>query len=736
MVASLAQYTDPNAVTGNVTLDDAKLRELQYQVDRYYDTAIGYHEGELGVRVRMGWDYYYSLLPQPVTKGSSKQVMPVVWNSVNGVLSELVSVFTSGEQAVRFAPLDHTDGIGAIAATKLVNKVLLHDNDGYNVLNDAFKECLVARNGFVKRYWKKHKKVNIEEFDEITKDELDVYLSMIDGEIIELETEKVKSVKFDDQGNAKEVEQAPGEKDDTAKPKRVELWKGKVVYETTHEGVCVEYVPFEEVLVEPTARSVADANYFGHRVRKSKNELKQMGFNADVVDSLAPTNSDIEAGVIANSRVNNLSPLNVSDVVMVGDNEADKIWLHENYIKTSVANERPEILQVFTVHNQILEVNIVNEIPFTTFTPFPIPGSIWGESVYDVTKDLQDLGTTTLRGIIDNIMNANFRRYEAVKGQYDRESLMNNRPGAVIEVLTQGSVNPFPHHPLPDGISALLDYVSNEKEERTGVSKAGQGLDPAVFKNDNSTATVQMVMTAALNRVRMVARNIAYRGMMDLMLGIYNLVRTNGREPITVDTAQGPVTIMPHMLPAREKMVASVAIGSGERGERARNLQSVLMAMTQIPQMGAFLQSQNAYYLATQLMEAAGIYDTENYLTPPDQLPPPQPDPMAQLQQALLQEQIKGEQVKTQKLVADTTLAQQRHEFEQQKAADEMDMKRGESMSAQDRDADAAHLELQKLQLEQQKLQLELKKLEQERQKILIEAQMETKQKRGVALEN
>ncbi|MCS5737043.1 portal protein, partial [Herbiconiux daphne] len=231
-----------------------------------------------------------------------------------------------------------------------------------------------------------------------------------------------------------------------------------------------------------------------------------MGFDPDIVDALAVTSSDIEAGVIANSRVNNLSPLNVSDTIMTGDNETDKLWLHENYIKTSVLG-RDELLQVFTVQNQIIDVNIVNEVPFSTFTPFPIPGSLWGESVYDVTKDLQDLGTSALRLVIDNGINANFRRYVAVKGAYDRQSLMNNRPGSVIEAQSIDAVQPFPHHPLPQGIDLLFNYVDQEKESRTGVNKAGQGLDPAVFKNDNSTATVQMVMTAALNRVRMVARN-------------------------------------------------------------------------------------------------------------------------------------------------------------------------------------------------------------------------------------
>lgn len=774
-----------NKVTGNVILDDDTMSELQHQVGTYYNHAIGYHEGELGVRAREGWEYYYGRLPEPITKGSSKWVDRSVWESVNGTLQELVSVFTSGEDAVKFSPMHSRDAEAAQAATKMVNKVLLRDNPGFNVLHDAFKECLIARNSFIKRYWKTEKKTFTEEFEGLTKDELDLYLSEVDGDIIEftseiqdlsekedktIETqsvgepepetdiEKFESIEEDNtpkpevdlkgtedlEDKKPEVKPEEEEKEDTLpkgklvqdepKEKTEDKFSGQVTYEVTTEGVCVEYVPFEEVIIEPTARSLADANYIGHRVRKSKDELLIMGFDAETIENLNPASSDIEAGVIANSRVNNLNPLNVSDVLSVGDERADKLWLHENYIKTSLISGRMEILQVFTMNGQIIEVNRVNEFPFETLTPFPIPGSVWGESVFDITRDVQDLNTTLVRGVIDNIMNANFRRYEAVKGQYDRESLLNNRPGAVIEVNMQGAVTPFPFHQLPQGIDSLLDYINSKKEERTGVSKVGQGLDPNVFKNDNAAATVGMVMSAAQNRLRMVARNIAQRGMMSLMLSIYNLIRENGKQLIYVETAKGMVALDPKRLPPRNQMIVSVAVGDGERKERAAALQGLMMSMTQVPQLQQFLQPNNAYYLAGQLFEAMGVRDIENYITPLDQIPPPQPDPLQQLTIQQMQEQIKQVGVQTQNIIATMTENAKRSDFEQQKAADEMSMKQNESMSRADYEADKMEIERLKLQIELERLEIEKEKVELKRSEMLIEAQLEARQQRPVAI--
>lgn len=693
-------------MNGNIKLDDDKLLELQAQVGIYQNHALGYHEGELGVRTRQGWEYYYGNLPEPVQMGSSKWVDRSVWESVNGTLQELVSVFTSGSDAVKFAPTTSTDANAAMAATKMVNKILLRENQGFNVLHDAFKECLVTRNSFIKRYWQDYKEEVEEEFSDLSPEEFDAYIMNLGGEVVEMSSEE------DDNGRI----------------------FGNIKYEKHVEGVKVEYVPFEQVIVEPTATSLRDANYIAHRVRKTKDELIKMGFPMDVVEELNPASSDITAGVIANARVNNLSPLNVSDVLSVGDKHADKVWLYEHYIRTSCATGRLETLQVFTINSQILEVNRVSEHPFETMSPFPVPGTIWGESVYDITKDIQDLNTSLVRGIIDNVMNANFRRYMAVKGSYDRQSLLNNRPGGVVEVQSPGAVMPMDYHQLPGGITQLLEYTESKKEMRTGVSRVGQGLDPNVFKNDNSTATVNMVMTAAQNRLRMVARNIAQRGMMELMAGIYELVRQNGTKPIVVETANGMTTIDPRTLPPRTEMIVAVAVGDGERRERSAAIQSAMMTFTQVPQLTPFLQQNNAYHMGAQLLESLGLYDVENFMTPLDQIPPPQPNPAEQAQLQLLMEQVKNAQVMTQKLMAEIQNERETLAFEQQKAADEMSMKREESLSKQDESADKVAIETQKIQLAIAKLELEEKELELKRQTMLIEAQMESRQARGIDL--
>ena len=707
-------YQNVETITGNVIIDDDTLSELHAQLSLYIDQALGYHEGELGVRARTAWEYYYGKLPLPVCTGSSSWTDRTVWESVNGTVQELINVFTSGEEAVKFRPVHSRDGGASQSATRLVNQVLLQDNNGYQVLNDAFKEACVTRNSFIKRYWECREDTEVHKFKDITEEQLEqLTAALVDDE------DKIVAVEFE-----LDVETGLGD--------------GEIHYRVKKEGVKVEFTPFEQVMIEPQATSMKDLNYLGHRVRKTKDELIAMGFNEEVVKELSPASTDIEAGVIANERINNISPMNVSDVIMTGDEKADKIWLYENYLRSSIVTGELELYQVFTIHGQILEINRVSEIPFDTITPFPIPGFVYGESVVDITKEIQDLNTHTVRGMVDNIFNANFRRYTAIEGAYDRRSLLDNRPGGVVEMKRDGAIQPMPYHPLPQGMNHLLEYIEQRKEQRTGVTRLGQGLNADVFKNDNSEGMVNTMLSNAQGRLRQISRNIANTGMMDLMKGIYGLIRENGSEPIEIMTAQGAQLIEPRMLPVREDLIVSLAVGDGERKERAQALVTLFQGTLQNPATKDLMSPQQIHHATSEIYKAFGVYDVENFLSNPEDVPPKEPSPMEQMEMQKASEEIKKLQAEQASILKEMEFKLQELEFKQLTAADDFTIRKEESLSSQDENADKMMLDERKhsteMQLKARELDLKERELILEEKRLLIEAQLENIQGRGVAI--
>lgn len=700
---------------------------LETQLDIFRNLAQGYHEGAMGEIARTAYDYYYGQLPKPYTKGGSKYVSRDVWESVNGTLQDLLNVFTSGEDAVRFSPMSAGDALSAKAATAYCNKVLLRENDGYAVLSDAIKECLIARNGWVKRYWDERMVEEIQTFNNTPIEELTMMLfGAEDVEVIEQE-----------------------ENEDGT-------FTGKLKFKTNKSGVKVEYVPFEEVLVDPDARSLEDCNYIGHRTRKTAQELLDMGFKwEDIKKGLYAGGADSYGGELALSRQNGLNPSadGIFSTAGAGDQMTDRVWLFENYIRTSLNKKgKAKLLQVFTLGtNTILEVNEVSEMPFETFTPFPTPAAIYGESVFDITRDIQDLKTALMRGYIDNIMNANYGRYMAVEGQYDRRSLLDNRPGGVVEQKAPGMIDRFPYHMLPSGTDQLLEHVEQAKERRTGVTRMGMGLNADVFKNDNAHATVDMMMSAAQNRMRMVARNIAQNGMTKLFLSIYRLARENETRIIPIEVAGSTVDVRPSEWPERERMEVAVAIGANERRERAQNLSNLLNVLSGNPMVaGSSFQPQNANFIAREITEAMGFYDVNNFVTPFEEIPEPAPSPAEEMQmqgmqldlqdkQAAVQERmakIQLEQTKIQLEQAKVQLEQSKLEFEQQKAADDMNIKQLESESRQDELGFKAAQSDAELDIKLEELKLKQRELELKQQELSLEAQLEAIQQRPVGLGN
>lgn len=648
--------------------------ELKVDLLRHFDYAQNYVDTAVKGYSREAWEYFYGNLPLPVTVGSSRWVDRTVWEAVNGTLQDIINVFCSGDEAVKFVPDNEVDTQGADIATKLVNQILLRDNPGYNVISSAAQECLITRNSFIKFYWDEETKTETEEAEGVDPNAVAAYLQGLeDGGLKNLDVETVEN------------------EDGTVNV--------SVVYQQTIKRVKVEYVPSEQIFVDQHATSFEDAQYFCHRVRKSKEDLLAMGFPKDEIESFNDWSDPMDStqSTVAWSRTDWRQDIDMD----IGTDTADiasKVWVYEHYIRTGLLdkNKEAKLYQVIQAGNHVLSIEEVTCIPFVTFCPYPIPGSFFGQSVYDITKDIQDLRTALVRGYIDNVNNANYGRYTAIVGAYDRRSLLDNRPGGVVEMERDGAVQLFPYHNLPQGIEGLIGMTEELKEMRTGVTKLGMGINPDVFKNDNAYATVGLMMNAAQNRLRMVCRNIANNGMVELMRGIYKLIRENGEVPIEVQTPQGVIKVDPKSLPPRNHLQVVVAISATEKAERAQKLISLKQFIMADPQLAPVFGLQQDRYMTSQIFDLMGIKDVHNYLLPIEQVQPPQPSPMDQIQLEGAAAQVEEIKARTQKLVADAYNERERVTFEQQKAADEMNLKTTELQFKQEQAADQMSLENRK----------------------------------------
>ncbi|MCS5737306.1 hypothetical protein, partial [Herbiconiux daphne] len=100
--------------------------------------------------------------------------------------------------------------------------------------------------------------------------------------------------------------------------------------------------------------------------------------------------------------------------------------------------------------------------------------------------------------------------------------------------------------------------------------------------------------------------------------------------------------------------------------------------------------------MTAEIFSLMGIKDVHNYLLPLEQYQP-QPDPMQELQMQMAQAQVQKVQNEAQKIYADADNDKHRLAFEQQRAADETQMKMQDLQFKQEHAADGMALENRKV---------------------------------------
>ena len=144
-MAEMDEYKVKSIVSSEIT-EALKHFDSQYSEDRLQ--AQDYYMGEeLGNEV----------------EGRSSVVSTEFADTVESIMPSLMRVFTANDKYVRFNARTEEDVEKADQISDYVNYIINHDNEGYRILHDWFKDALMFRLGVVKFYYEEEEKVNEEE---------------------------------------------------------------------------------------------------------------------------------------------------------------------------------------------------------------------------------------------------------------------------------------------------------------------------------------------------------------------------------------------------------------------------------------------------------------------------------------------------------------------------------------------------------------------------------------------
>jgi len=597
-----------------------KERELISRIQGEITDSLGY-DGEISEQREKAQEYYYALPFGNEVEGRSQYVDSTVQDTIEWIKPSLMRVFASGDEMVKFTPHGPEDVQAAKQATDYVNYVFTKDNPGWEVLYSWFHDALLQKNGIVKVWWDEYTEEKREEYHNLGDLEFEYLISSDDVEVIE-HTE-VQSNSITEDGG---------------------VYHDVVIKRSSYDGrVRIENVPPDEFLISREAKSIKDARFVCHRVKKTLSELRMMYPNDDFgVEDLGGGDNMMDYNAERLARYQFDGSDNMAGLFSGGEEEPlREYWLHESFIKTDFDDDGiAELRKVCTVGDYVFSNEEIDYTPFVSITPLKIPHKFFGLSVADLVMDLQLIKSTLMRNLMDNAYNQNFGRYAVLEGQANLDDLLTQRPGGVVRVKSPNAVMPLATPPLEPYSFQMLGYLDEVRESRSGVNKNTQGINADALTSHTTATAVNAVMTNAQSRVEMIARQFAETGVKELMWCIYELLLKYQDKERVVMLRNEWVPVRPDSWSDKMDCTVSVALGNGSKDQQMAHLSQMIQFAAQAMQGGLpIVTPQNMYNLGSALVKAMGYQNVGDFLTPP---PPPQPEqPSPEQQTAMMEQQIK-----------------------------------------------------------------------------------------------
>jgi len=442
----------------------------------------------------------------------------------------------------------------------------------------------------------------------------------------------------------------------------------------------IDNVPPAEFLINREAKSIEEARFTCHRVRKTLSELREMYPDEDL-DAESIKGGDIESNQWNDETDALYSFDGTGNNFNWGSNPQEEAlneyWLYESFLRTDWDDDGiAELRKVCSVGDRILSNEPVDNVPFISITPIKIPHKFFGLSIADLVMDLQRIKSTIMRNLLDNAYNQNYGRYAVLEGQANLDDLLTARPGGIVRVKSPNAVTPLATPPLEPYTFELLGYIDGIRESRAGVSKNSQGLNDKALTSHTTATAVNAVMTAAQSRIELVARQFAETGVKGLMNRVYELlVKHQDRERV-IKLRNEWVPVDPTEWDSSMDSIVSVALGQGNKDQQVAQLQHVLqMAGQSFSNGDPMVSGENMYNITASLLKAMGYQNTDDFITPPAQQPPPPepPEPTPMEMAELAKVQAEGE-----KIGAEVELDQAKYQLDTEKQEHDKQIDLGE----------------------------------------------------------
>jgi len=601
------------------------------------------------------------LSPNGVSRVVTSDTMEII-DSYLAVISELM---LSNQKIAKFNPANPRESVAASIASTITNDCIFTKNNGWVDLNTWIKAALLFKNAVIRWRWDEAEEFKVEEYENVTAEEVDAILMDDDVEVIEMVTssEMVDGIEVD----------------------FYESLKVRRTVDTSK--IALDNIPPESFMISRGATTIDDASFVGIQTETSLSDLRTQGFKVDAsiiesADSDRITNTEEDFN---RQSVNGIWERWEDDVMGEANREVvvNECWLKIDRDGDGIA----ELKHFIIVGENILLEEYADSVPLASINPIEIPYAFHGLSIADATRSATEVKTAITRGMIENVYLTNYGRILADPNIVDFRALQSPEPHQIVPTIGSpvAAVQAMNPNNLSPSTFSLLEYMNNEKEMATGMTRAAQGVNEKLFDSGNSAGKIAMVEQASQKRISYVARRFAETGFKDLCRGVYDLILEN-KESVLKDYSY--FNISPKDLIPLSGLTVDIDVGANSAANTQENmsiLASQVMPMLYAnPETKSIINPQGPFNIARQTMESMGIDNWADFIVDPATEEGQQlAQQVAQQQEQAKKEASKEGEMEQQKLIL--TLQKQMADIQKKQADIALDQAKFDHQVAKDK---------------------------------------------------
>lgn len=536
-----------------------------------------------------------------VVEGRSSVVSTDVADAIEWIMPEIMKAFTQNNEVVTFDPVGPDDRRQAQIESRYVYDILMKDNEGFIALHEFFKDALLQKNGFFKIWYENEPCVTVENYTGLNPLEFGMLQQDPELEVTGM-TERTHS---DEHGTMQVYDVNVKRTRHTGKIRIKCIAPDDMRINRMHDSVCLK-----------------DARFIAHAMTMTKSDLIEAGFDKEIVNSL-PTESEefresknyrfsMQGENVApyggNSKDPSMYTYDVSECYMRMDLDGDGI---AERVKITVAG--------FDNPTHILDIEEVEEWPFVSATAILMSHKLFGLSVYDRLKEIQEQKTAIWRNILDNMYLKNNQRTIAVEGMVNLDDLLISRPGGIIRAKRTDAVAPYVTPDLGSDVYRMVDYLDQVRAGRVGVSPEGSIADQSIGDAVGSEG-VERLLNQKEELVGLMVRVFAETGIKPLMQMIRRLLMKHIDTTVDYEYHDEWVQVAPKNWFQRNRTTVRVGTGSGNRQQQASALMAVLGYQEKLlanPGQ-ALVTEANVFTALDDLAKVSGMPGAGAYFLDPD----------------------------------------------------------------------------------------------------------------------